>query len=104
RARRAALGHGPGPRHPDLARGGAAAATPVAALAAGGRRRAVVPGRDSLCGARLLAALPVDPGAAAARLPPLRGRVGRDGERGEALQSVGLPRGPVCEAVRRVLR
>src|SRR2546422_5818377 len=46
----------------------------------------------------------MDPGAAAARLPPLRGCVGRDGEGGEALQPVGLPRGSVCQAVRRVLR
>src|SRR2546425_9789238 len=68
------------------------------------RRTAVIPGRDALRGPRVLALVPVDSRAAFARLPALRRCLGRDGERGEALQPLRLPRRPLREALRRVLR
>src|SRR5439155_22365014 len=63
-----------------------------------------VTGRDALRVPRVLAALPVYSRAAFARLPALRRRIGRDGERGETLQPLRLPRRPLRETVRRVLR
>src|SRR5207244_13018862 len=81
-----------------------AGAAPLAPVAARRRGAAVVAGRDALRGSRLLTALLLDAGAAAARLPALRRGLGRDGEGGQALRPVGLPGGPLRQALGRVLR
>src|SRR5438552_3814337 len=54
--------------------------------------------------ARLFPVVPLDAGAAAARLPALHGGVGRIGEGSEALRPLGFPRRPLRPALRRVLR
>src|SRR5207245_10761378 len=96
--------HETGHHHARLARRRAAGAAPLAPVAARRRGAAVVSGRDALRGSRLLTALLLDAGAAAARLPALRRGLGRDGEGGQALRPVGLPGVPLRQALGPVVR
>jgi hypothetical protein len=97
------LGHGAGRAHARVARRHArrlrrAAARPARRL--GGARRAR---RGALRGARLLAALPLDPRAAPARLPALRGGERPHGQGGAALRARAVA-GGALQGARRPLR
>ena len=65
---------------------------------------AQLPRRNALCGARVLAAVPVHAGAATARLSALRGRERRDREGSADVRDRGVDRGPVPRAREPVLR
>ncbi|CAA9350880.1 MAG: Efflux ABC transporter, permease/ATP-binding protein, partial [uncultured Gemmatimonadetes bacterium] len=99
-----ALRPGAGRAHPAHPHGDAARLFTASLRAARGHRAPVVPGRDPLCRAGLLAALPVDARAAEAGLLPHDRRVGQDGQGGQALRPVAVPDRAVPKPGRRVLR
>ena len=101
RALHPAAADGAGRDHAGHAGRRARGLRPLAARPAGDRGAALASGRDPLRLARLLAALLLDPGAAAARLSPLHRRQRRLRQGAQALRAVGLPGGPLRPADRR---
>src|SRR5207245_7316668 len=95
----AAARDGAEPRDADLPGERAPAAAAVVAAAARRGGAAVVPRRSALRLARLFAVVPLDAGAAVARLPALHGRVGRVGEGSKAVRALRFSGRPLRAAL-----